>query len=141
MHFSTVCLYIIRQSCLDLLLDIPYALVLATVEGAFDLIPEIGATIRISLAYLIALPQGIWVSLKILVVCILLQQAQENILMPRIMQDSVDLNPVIMFFALLVGARVAGLVGVFLSIPIAGMLIGILDIDEMRGKKTEKLAE
>ncbi|MEG4581339.1 hypothetical protein QUA71_17240 [Microcoleus sp. MON1_C5] len=43
-----------------------------------------------------------------------------------------------MFFALLVGARVAGLVGVFLSLPIAGAVIGILDIDEMRGEKTEQ---
>ncbi|MEP6520655.1 hypothetical protein NDA07_02530 [Microcoleus vaginatus DQ-U2] len=43
-----------------------------------------------------------------------------------------------MFFALLVGARVAGLTGVFLSIPIAGVVIGILDIDEMRGEKTEQ---
>jgi len=37
-----------------------------------------------------------------------------------------------------VGARVAGLVGVFLSIPIAGVAISILDIDEMRGEKTEQ---
>ncbi|MEG4278556.1 hypothetical protein QUA62_13905 [Microcoleus sp. MON1_C1] len=43
-----------------------------------------------------------------------------------------------MFFALLVGARVAGLVGVFLSLPIAGVVIGILDIDEIRGEKTEQ---
>ncbi|WP_333457945.1 hypothetical protein [Microcoleus sp. Pol10D4] len=43
-----------------------------------------------------------------------------------------------MFFALLVGARVAGLVGVFLSLPIAGVIIGLLDIDEMRGEKIEQ---
>ncbi|MEG4353229.1 AI-2E family transporter [Microcoleus sp. LAD1_D3] len=121
-----------------ILLDIPYALVMAAVAGAFDLIPGIGATIGISLICLIILPQGILLSLKVLVGCIVLQQVEENLLMPRIMQGSININPVIMFFALLVGARVAGLVGVFLSIPIAGVMIGLLDIDEMRGEKTEQ---
>lgn len=122
-----------------ILLGIPYALVMAAVvAGAFDLIPGIGATIGISLICLIILPQGILLSLKVLVGCIVLQQVEENLLMPRIMQGSININPVIMFFALLVGARVAGLVGVFLSIPIAGVIIGLLDIDEMRGEKTEQ---
>jgi predicted PurR-regulated permease PerM len=48
------------------LLQVPYALVLATIAGVFDLIPGIGATIGISLVCLIVLPQGLWVSLKIL---------------------------------------------------------------------------
>jgi predicted PurR-regulated permease PerM len=121
-----------------ILLDIPYALVMAAVAGAFDLIPGIGATIGISLIWLVILPQGIMLSLKVLVGCMVLQQVEENLLMPRIMQDSININPVIMFFALLVGARVAGLVGVFLAIPIAGVVIGLLDIDEMRGEKTEQ---
>jgi len=117
-----------------IVLNIPYALVLAAIAGVFDLIPGIGATIGISLVCLIILPQGIWLSLKVLIGCILLQQIEENLLMPRIMQGSINMNPVIMFFALLVGARIAGLVGVFLSIPIAGVLISLLDVDEMRGE-------
>lgn len=119
-----------------LLLNIPYALVLAAIAGVFDLIPGIGATIGITLVCLIILPQGLLVSLKVLVGCILLQQIEENLLMPRIMQGSVNMNPVIMFFALLVGARVAGLVGVFLAVPIAGVLVSLLDVDEMRGEHT-----
>lgn len=53
--------------------------------------------------------------------------------MPRIMKDSINLNPVVMFFALLVGVRIAGLLGLFLAIPVAGVIINLLDIDEMRG--------
>lgn len=118
-----------------IVLNIPYALVLAAIAGVFDLIPGIGATIGISLVCLIILPQGILISLKVLIGCILLQQIEENLLMPRIMQGSINMNPVIMFFALLVGARVAGLVGVFLSIPIAGVLISLLNIDEMQSEQ------
>ncbi|MEY4520414.1 MAG: hypothetical protein RLZZ499_3014, partial [Cyanobacteriota bacterium] len=58
---------------------------------------------------------------------------EENLLMPRIMQGSINLNPVVMFFALLVGARIAGLIGVFLAIPIAGVLISLFEIQEMQG--------
>jgi predicted PurR-regulated permease PerM len=120
-----------------LLLDIPYAFVMAAIAGVFDLIPGIGATLGIGLVSLIILPQGILVSLKVLFGCVLLQQVEENLLMPRIMQGSINMNPVVMFFALLVGVRVAGLIGVFLSIPLAGVLISLLDVDEMRGEKTE----
>lgn len=118
-------------------LGVPYALVLATIAGIFDLIPGIGATLGISLVCLILLPQGILLSVKVLFGCILLQQVEENLLMPRIMQGSINMNPVVMFFALLVGARIAGLVGVFLSIPIAGVLISLFDVNEMQGEQSD----
>jgi predicted PurR-regulated permease PerM len=47
---------------------------------------------------------------------------------------SLNLNPVVMFFALLVGARVAGLLGIFLAIPIAGVIISLFEVDEMKGE-------
>ncbi|NJR62337.1 MAG: AI-2E family transporter, partial [Cyanobacteria bacterium CRU_2_1] len=119
-----------------IVLDIPYALVMAAIAGVFDLIPGIGAAIGITLVCLIILPQGILLAIKVLMGCILLQQVEENLLMPRIMRGSINMNPVIMFLALLVGARVAGLVGVFLSIPLAGVLISLLDVEEMRGEQT-----
>jgi predicted PurR-regulated permease PerM len=119
-----------------ILLGVPYALVLAAIAGVFDLIPGIGATLGISLVCLIILPQGILQALKVLVGCVLLQQVEENLLMPRIMQGSINMNPVVMFFALLVGARIAGLVGVFLAIPIAGVLISLFDVEEMRSEQT-----
>jgi hypothetical protein len=118
-----------------LILQVPYALVLAAIAGVFDLIPGIGATLGISLVALILLPQGFWLSLKVLVSCILLQQVEENLLMPRIMQGSININPVVMFFALLVGARIAGLLGIFLSIPIAGVIVSLFEIDEMKGER------
>jgi predicted PurR-regulated permease PerM len=115
-----------------LILQVPYTLILATIAGVFDLIPGIGATLGISIAALIVLPQGILLSIKVLVGCILLQQVEENLLMPRIMQGSLNINPVVMFFALLIGARIAGLIGVFLAVPLAGVMISLLEIDELK---------
>ena len=111
-------------------------MVLAVIVGLFDLIPGIGATLGISLVALFLLSQSVWLSLTVIITCVLLQQVEENILLPRIMQDSLDINPVVMFFALLVGARVAGLLGVFLSIPVAGVIVSLLEIQEMKGRST-----
>ncbi|MGJ3252180.1 MAG: AI-2E family transporter [Elainellaceae cyanobacterium] len=117
-----------------LLLNVPFALVLAIIAGLFDLIPGIGATLGISLVCLILLSEGVWLALKVLVICVLLQQVEENLLLPHVMKGSLDINPVVMFFALLVGARIAGIFGVFLAIPIAGVVVSLLEIEEMKGR-------
>jgi predicted PurR-regulated permease PerM len=54
--------------------------------------------------------------------CLLLQQVQDNFVHPKVMGGALELNPVLLFLALFIGERVAGLLGVFLSIPIAGMI-------------------
>jgi predicted PurR-regulated permease PerM len=51
-----------------------------------------------------------------------LQQIQDNLIRPKVMGNALELNPVVLFFSLFIGERVAGLLGVFLSIPIAGMI-------------------
>ena len=117
-----------------LLLKIPYALVLAVIAGLFDLIPGIGATLGVGLVGLLLLSQGVVVALQSVVVCILLQQVEENVLLPHVMRDSLNINPVVMFFALIVGLRIAGLLGLFLAIPIAGVIVSLLDVDEMKGR-------
>ena len=117
-----------------LLLKIPYALVLAVIVGLFDLIPGIGATLGVGLVGLLLLSQGIGLAIQSVVVCILLQQVEENVLLPHIMRDSLNINPVVMFFSLIVGVRIAGLLGLFLAIPIAGVVVSLLDVDEMKGR-------
>ncbi|MEM9267251.1 MAG: AI-2E family transporter, partial [Cyanobacteria bacterium P01_F01_bin.13] len=116
------------------LLQIPYALVLAVIAGLFDLIPGIGATLGVGLVGLLLLSQGVGMAIQSVVVCILLQQVEENVLLPHVMRDSLNINPVVMFFALIIGLRIAGLLGLFLAIPIAGVIVSLLDVDEMKGR-------
>jgi predicted PurR-regulated permease PerM len=61
-----------------------------------------------------------------------LQQIQDNLISPRIMQNTVQISPVIVFLALLLGTKVAGLLGIFLAIPIAGVIVSWLEIDEIK---------
>lgn len=117
-----------------LILKVPFALILSVIVGILDIIPGIGATLGVSTVTLVILSQGVWLVLKVLIACIVLQQIQDNLIAPRIMQDALNLNPVVVFFALLVGARVAGLLGVFISIPIAGVIVSLFEIDEMKSE-------
>ncbi|WGV25071.1 AI-2E family transporter [Halotia branconii] len=116
------------------LLKVPFALILSLIVGILDIIPGIGATLGVSTITLVVLSQNVWLALKVLAACIVLQQIQDNLIAPRVMQDALNLNPVVVFFALLIGAKVAGLLGVFISIPIAGVLVSLFEIDEMKAE-------
>ncbi|MEL6604879.1 MAG: AI-2E family transporter [Cyanobacteria bacterium J06614_10] len=116
-----------------LVFNVPYALTLAVIAGVFDLIPGIGATLGVGLVTLFLLSQSILLAFQSAVICVLLQQVEENLLLPRIMRDSLNINPVVMFFALIVGARIAGVLGIFLSIPVASTMVSLLEIEEMKG--------
>jgi len=120
-----------------LLFNVPYALTLAVIAGLFDLIPGIGATIGVGLVSLFLLSHSVGLALQAAIVCVFLQQVEENLLLPRIMQDSLNLNPVVMFFALIVGAQIAGVLGIFLSIPVASTIVSLLEIEEMKGSSTK----
>lgn len=115
-------------------LGVPFPLVLSVIVGFIDVIPGIGATLAIGVITLIVLSQGVWLAIKVLIACIVLQQIQDNLIAPRVMQDALNLNPVVIFFALLIGARIAGLLGVFISIPIAGVIVSLFEIDEMKAE-------
>ncbi|MBE9008604.1 AI-2E family transporter [Pseudanabaenaceae cyanobacterium LEGE 13415] len=116
------------------LFEIPFSFLLAVTVGVFDLIPGIGATLGVTVVCLIILVQSGWLTaLKVLAICVILQQLQDNLLAPRVMQTTVHLSPVIVFFALLVGTRVSGLLGVFLSVPIAGVIVSLLNLEEAQG--------
>lgn len=113
--------------------SLPFALVLSMVVAVFDLIPGIGATLGVTLAcVLVLLQSGWWVALQVLAICVILQQLQDNLLAPRIMQSTVRLHPLVVFFALLVGTQIAGLLGVFLAVPVAGAIVSFLQIEELQ---------
>ena len=96
-----------------ILLQAPFPLVLSLIIGVIDAVPGIGATLGIGTVFFILLTQNVLLAFKVLAASIVLQQIQDNLISPRVMQNSVNVNPVVTFFALLVGARIAGLLGVF----------------------------
>jgi len=117
-----------------LILHVPLPLILSTIIGVFDIVPVVGATLGVSIISLIVLSQSVWLALKVLGACIVLQQIQDNLIAPRVMRNSVNINPLVIFFALLVGARIAGILGIFLAIPITGVIVSFFEIEEMKAE-------
>lgn len=105
------------------LLGVRYSLILAAIVGVLDAIPGVGATLGVLVVTLLVFAsQGGDIAIKVVIACILLQQIQDNFVHPKVMGDALELNPVLLFLALFIGERVAGLLGVFLAIPIAGTI-------------------
>lgn len=106
------------------ILGVQFSLILAVVVGVLDAIPGIGATLGVVIVTtLVFLTQGQWMALQVVIASIILQQVQDNYVHPRVMGRALEINPVLLFFALFIGERIAGLLGIFLAIPIAGMIV------------------
>jgi predicted PurR-regulated permease PerM len=115
------------------LLGVKYGLILAVIVGVLDVIPGIGATLGIVLtSAMVFASQGGDIGLRALLASLLLGQIQDNIVRPRVMGRAMELNPVILFLSLFIGQRVAGLLGVFLSIPLAGMIVLWIQTERQR---------
>lgn len=124
------------------LLGVDYALILAVIMGLLDAIPGIGAVLAVVVATLLVfVSQGSTMALWVLAVSLFLEQLQENYVRPKIMGDELELNPVILFLALFIGQRIAGLLGVFLAIPIAGMIAAWIAVESTPEPVSEEGAE
>ena len=109
------------------ILKVPFTLVFSLIIGIAELIPLIGAALGIGLVTLLVMFQSPWLAFQVALAAVILQQIRDNILAPKIMGDFTGLNPIWIFVALLMGLQIAGLLGVFLAVPIAGTIKGTID--------------
>jgi predicted PurR-regulated permease PerM len=118
-----LCLIIGLMSYVGLLiLGVNYALILALVAAVGEFIPYVGPVISAIPAILLAFTQSPIKALLVLILYLIIQQLENNLLVPKVMQKAVGLNPIVSIIALLIGAKVAGLIGVILAIPVATAL-------------------
>jgi predicted PurR-regulated permease PerM len=103
-------------------LGVPGASVLALWVGIMTLVPLVGATLGgipyVVVAFFVSLPVGI----AAFVFLLIYQQVENNFVQPLIQKRTVQLNPLWIIIAVLIGAKLLGLVGVLVAIPVAGML-------------------
>lgn len=105
-----------------LILGVDYALVLALIAGLAEVIPYAGPVIAAIPAAILAFAQEPVKALFVIVLYFAIQQLENNLLVPKVMQRAVGLNPVVSIVALLVGAKLAGVLGAVLAIPVATAL-------------------
>jgi len=94
-----------------------YALLLSVIAGVLELIPIIGPIIAAIPAVLLAATAGPGVMVAALVLYTLIQQIENNFLVPKIQGDAVELHPAVVMFAIIVGGSLAGLLGAILALP------------------------
>jgi predicted PurR-regulated permease PerM len=112
------------------ILQVPYALVIAVVSGVLEVIPIIGPWSAAAIAMSVALfqpetPFG-WSNIVVAGVLglsyLTLRIIEEHFILPQVMGPLVSLHPAVVIFALLSGGAIAGPFGLFISIPIAGVV-------------------
>lgn len=100
------------------LMGVPYALPLALLAGLLEVLPNLGPTIAAIPAIIIAyLALGPIMAGIVALFYILVQIAENNIIVPKILKDNVDVNPLIGIVTILIGVQLAGLVGAVLAVP------------------------
>jgi predicted PurR-regulated permease PerM len=102
-------------------LRIPFALPLAVLVAVTDLIPMVGATIGAIICVIVAFATtDLWPNTILLAVFfVLYQQAENYLIAPRVLRNSVEIPAVAVLLAALVGGSVLGLIGALIAIPIA----------------------
>lgn len=104
------------------LLGVEYALLLALIAGLFEIIPYVGPIFSLIPTAIIGFAQSPILGIAVVILYLIIQQIENNILVPKIMQKATGLNPIFSILALLIGVKVAGFAGAILAIPIATMI-------------------
>ncbi|MFP5341451.1 MAG: AI-2E family transporter [Candidatus Limnocylindria bacterium] len=99
-----------------------YAVLLSVTAGILELLPIIGPIIAAVPAVLLAATAGIEGVVAALVLYTVVQQVENNVLVPKIQGDAVQLHPAAVIAAIVVGGAIAGLLGAILALPIAAAI-------------------
>lgn len=104
-------------------IGMPYAITLGVLSGLAEIIPIVGPTIGAVPGVILAFAlKGPVYGLIALVIYIVVEQIEGHILVPKIIGKSIGISPVVIIFGLLIGAKLFGLIGVFLSVPVMAAL-------------------
>ena len=105
------------------ILGIPYALALGVLAGLLSLVPLAGATIAVVILTTIAfLTASVPVAIAVLVALVIYQQLENHVLYPLVYSRTVELSPLAILVAVLIGASLGGILGALAAIPVAGTI-------------------
>ncbi|WP_084392457.1 AI-2E family transporter [Nocardiopsis listeri] len=110
-----------------IMLDVPFAFALALWIGVLSqFIPTVGTYIGGAVPVLVALVEGVWPAVWMLVFVIVYQQFENYLLQPRITAKTLDMHPAVAFGSVLAGVAVLGAPGALLALPIGASLQAFL---------------
>jgi predicted PurR-regulated permease PerM len=104
------------------IIGVPYALTLGIIAFFLEAVPTVGPIIAAIPAVIIAYMDAPWKAVIVLIFATLVQQLENQFLVPKIMQKALGISPFVTLVALLVGGKLAGIMGVLLAVPTVAAL-------------------
>jgi predicted PurR-regulated permease PerM len=116
------------------ILGVKSALFLALIAMVFELIPIFGIVMAIIPAFAIALSDGgVTLAFLVLGLYVIIQQFENHLIYPLVVRKIVGIPPILVILTLIIGLKLAGFIGVILSVPVAAVLVEILnDIEKKK---------
>ena len=116
------------------ILGIKHALLLATLAAIFELIPVFGPLISAAPGILVAyVDGGITMGLLVAGFYLIIQQFERQLIYPLVVRKIVGISPILVILSLIIGAKLAGFLGMILSVPIASAIMEFVnDIEKRR---------
>lgn len=109
------------------IIDIPYALVISVIVGITNMIPYFGPFIGAIPGVLLLLIVDFSYAIIFVILIIILQQFDGLYLGPKILGESTGLRPIWIIFAITVGGSVAGVLGMFLGVPVVAVIAYLME--------------
>lgn len=100
------------------ILGLRYAVPLAIFAGLLEAVPSIGPTVATALAALVGFTISPLTGVLAIIVGTLIQQLENNIIVPRIMKKTVGFNPLVTILLIASGAKLGGVIGAILALPL-----------------------
>ncbi|MDP3902313.1 MAG: AI-2E family transporter, partial [bacterium] len=116
------------------ILQVEYALTFALLAALFELIPIFGPILAAVPPIMVALLQSPLLAGEVAVLYIIIQQFENHLIYPLVVTKIVGVPPMIVILSLIIGAQVGGLFGIILAIPLATLVIEVLEDIDVRKK-------
>lgn len=117
------------------LLNVPFAVLFGLSIGIMGLIPFCAILSIWLVSFLLAL-KSIWLGIKVLIIALLIDQIIENTVTPRLLGSLTGLNPILVLFSLMVGAKVAGYLGILVAVPVTATINALVTSSLESNSKT-----
>lgn len=108
-------------------MGVRHALVFAILAAVFEIIPVVGPILAAVPAVLAALFTSPFLGLMVVALYVVVQQVESQVIVPVVMRRTIGLSPLLVLLALVVGAKVGGLFGILLAVPITAVLAELVN--------------